>query len=122
MASHFGKLNGAFVARITKPGKSITSANMDDFALHENMLTPRGTIKGTASVPGQSSFSFTDTRLIGKSTYVLLKCDLGIFPMNHFTHITYYMTINPATGDVNIVNKLGGDLVIDYFIFTNIEF
>ncbi len=116
----FGNNGSQFVARVSKPGKDVSSTNLEDFSLHEAFSTLIPIARGTVTLVTGASTSFTLSEIIGKHPFVVLKSDEGILPIAPYsTYLRggYYLNLVPTTGVCTLYNQYETTLTITYAIF-----
>lgn len=110
-----GLLNGAFVIRVSRPGKDVRSTNPDDFLLREDSITMRPSpysgyidvgVGGTYDI-GIGGFS--------ANPFIMLSCNDGSLPQ---TFNYYGKVVGTTFSTLRIFNK-GGARRIFYNIYGN---
>jgi hypothetical protein len=116
----FGNNGSQFVARVAKPGKTVASADLSDFSLHEAFSTLVPIARGTETLVTGGSTTFTLSEIIGKAPFVVLKSTEGILPvsplLNYFRG-SFFMRVVPTTGVCTLHNEYATTLTITYAIF-----
>lgn len=116
----FGNSGSQFVARVAKPTKDVSSADLADFSMHETFSTLIPAARGTVTLGVGGSLSFTVSAIIGKVPFVVLKSDEGILPASphlNWARGSYFMRVVPTTGACTLYNEYATSLTITYAIF-----
>lgn len=115
-----GNNGSQFVARVSKPGKDVSSATLDDFSMHEAFTTLIPLARGTVTLGVGASTSFTVSALIGKTPFVVLKSAEGILPVSPYLNFfrgSFFMRVYPGSGACYLFNEYATSLTITYAIF-----
>lgn len=123
----FGQPGGAgFVARVSKPGYDALDPNPENFSLHEQHQTAVPIARGTVVVAANSTAGFAFAPLNGRTPYAVLKSAEGILPVPEVWYTphtiypgTFWLSLNPLTGQGTIFNKYSTALTITYAIFAS---
>lgn len=115
----FGHNGTQFVARVARPTKAVTSTDLADYAMHEAFSTLVPVRRGTVTLAAGASTSFTESAVVGKYPFVVMKSVEGRLPSSPYwgTSKSFYMQIVPTTGACVLKNDYTTALTITYAIF-----
>lgn len=100
------------IFRISKPGRSVHSSNIEDFLFREDREVFRGHTSGSWASGGTGTAD-TGVSGVGQIVYVSLRCSDGTAP----AHDNYFaVLINPTT--LRLVNRRGAR-TIHFSVFGN---
>lgn len=104
-----------FRFRISKPGKSVDSADLNDFIMHESLGVVAPYITGTVTVASNSNVLVNFGRTYSRPALVMLKASNG-YVQDRFQ---YYCEIQSNLSSMRIYNLMSISLTITYFVYWN---
>jgi len=105
-----------FRFRISKPGKSVDSSNLDDFIIHEGQGVIAPYITGTVTVPNEGNVLVSFGRTYSRPALVMLKCASGVVAYPY----QVYAVIQPDMASMRIYNtRLGAAQTVTYYVYWN---
>lgn len=103
-----------FKFRVSKPGKSVDSSDLNDFIIHEKLGTAAPYITGSAQVPAYSNVYIPFGRTYAQPALILLK------PQNVVAyHTQFEARIQGDMASMRIYNHTGTSRYVTYYVYWN---
>jgi len=104
-----------FRFRISKPGKSVDSTDLNDFIIHESLGVIAPYITGTVTVSANSNVLVSFGRTYSRPALTMLKASNGYVQ----DRLQYYCEIQSDLASMRIYNKTSMSLTITYYVYWN---
>jgi len=104
-----------FRFRISRPGKSVDSANLDDFIIHENQGVLAPYFSGTVTIANNANVLVSFGRTYPRPAFVMLKTASGVVANKR----QVYGEIQPDYASMRIYNRSGASQIVTYYIYWN---
>lgn len=104
-----------FRFRVSKPGKSVDSANLDDFIIHESQGVVAPYIKGTVTVANNANVLVPFGRVYTRPALVMLKMASGVVANKW----QVYGEIQTDLASMRIYNRSGASQDVTYYVYWN---
>ena len=103
-----------FKFRVSKSGKSVDSADLNDFIIHEKLGTAAPYITGSVQVPANSNVYIPFGRTYAQPALILLK------PQNVVAYQTQFEArIQGDMASMRIYNHTGTSRYVTYYVYWN---
>lgn len=104
-----------FRFRISKQGKSVDSANLDDFIIHEDQGVVAPYIMGSVTIANSNNALVSFGRVYSRPALVMLKAASGIVANKY----QLYSLIQADLASMRIYNRSGASQIVTYYVYWN---